>query len=175
MNDFQMLKSWHARLRSIEKAHFNACVKYRLRHFFWGGTLILFTSLSTALSGEDFTSYISNLENDTQKRVADFISLSVGIMAPLLAAIVTFFGYQGRSVEHHHAAAKYAAVKRLVAIAISRRENHATEDYELGYQALDQACAAWDGMTAECPPLYKRDWSEVKHYEKEMGYLRDDG
>lgn len=171
MNDIQTLKKWHARLRSVEKAHFNACIKYRQRHFLLGFALIASTSLSTALTGESFVNYVAGL-GDSTKWFVDSVIVSVGIFATLLAATATFFGYQGRSVEHHHAAAKYAAVKRLVEIAISRRENHATDDDELGYQALEEARVAWDSMTAECPPLYKGDWSEIERYEIEIGLVR---
>ena len=167
MDDIEMLKSWHVRLRSVEKAHFRACVRNRTKHFVLGGFLITISSLSVALTGEDISKALA--DSPKTKYAIELGILVSGILAPVLAAVVTFFGFQSRSIEHHHAAAKYAALKRMVAIAISKREHLEADDQALGYETLKQACTSWDSMTAECPPLYKKDWPEVIEYEAEMG------
>src|SRR5262245_15910781 len=51
MSEIEMLKSWCARARAVEKEHFRACVQFRRMHYLWGGLMISLSALASALTG----------------------------------------------------------------------------------------------------------------------------
>ncbi|MGG7567595.1 SLATT domain-containing protein [Rhodovulum sp. DZ06] len=169
MDDIQMLKSWHARTRAIEKSHFRACVRYRRKKYLWGGAMIALTTLSAALTGMVEANGAANPW--LTGAAMDFTRIALAMAAPV-AAVLTFLGFQTRSTEHHHAAARYAAIKRRISITVSRRENVDAEDQAQGYDIFERVCAEWDQATADSPPLYRQDWHDVRLYEREIGLSR---
>lgn len=167
MNDSEMLKSWFARTRAIEKAHFCACVRFRKRHYVWGGLLMGTAALASALTGMAE----SGGQEWLQEGFPKFVRILLAIFVPVIAAMVTFLNYQVRSKDHHHAAAKFAALKRVLSVEISRRETLGTEHKtEKTYTTLQDVCKKWDELTENSPALYTNEWeADVRQYEKELG------
>lgn len=165
MSEIEMLKSWCARARAIEKEHFRACVRFRKMHYLWGGLLISLSALASALTG------VAESGGDVTWLTVGiwrFFRILLAIFVPVLAALVTFLSYESRSTNHHHAAARFAALKRQLSIAIVHTE--AGEGSQSAQKTLEDVCEQWNELTENMPALYKKKWEkQIARYEAELG------
>jgi hypothetical protein len=97
-----------------------------------------------------------------------FFRILLAIFVPVSAALVTFLSYESRSSNHHHAAARFAAIKRQLSIAIVRAE--AGEGSQSAHKTLEEVCKQWNELTENMPALYKKKWEkQIARYEAEQG------
>ena len=97
-----------------------------------------------------------------------FFRILLAIFVPVFAALVSFLSYESWSTNHHHAAARFAALKRQLSIAIVRAE--AGEESESAQKTLEDVCKQWNELTENMPALYKKKWEkQIAQYEAELG------
>ncbi|WP_062270125.1 SLATT domain-containing protein [Endozoicomonas arenosclerae] len=152
MDNWTLLKRWWARTEAVEQAHFRACIKMRTWHYCLGGTLVVITTLESVLQ--------NLVEADTKALI-----IALGIVAPILAALVTFLDFSKRSQQHHDAAARFSALKRSLQIEAANFDEMEKEQL---VQTLNTIKKDWDKLTLESPALYKRKWSEIGDMDKSV-------
>jgi len=164
-SEVDLLKSWCARTRVVEKAHFRRCAAFRRNHYILGGVLIGASALTSALTAlvEEGNSLFE------EYALAIFLArLVLALFVPVCAALATFLSYEARSARHHDAAARFAALKRrmsraLVIAEIDRDTKHARDE-------LEAVAQDWDRLTHDAPALYRKRWeSEISRYERSLG------
>ena len=157
-NNFDLLKYWYVRTKAVEKAHFCCSVKFRRRHLYWGMVLIV---LST------FLGIITNIKEDSQSTIqstikpyVDVIKPGLTVIVPVLSALVTFLKYDERVTKHHNAAAKFSSLKRSLQLElVNYNKTKINEDFLSRIKSLKDA---WDQLTADCPAIYKKEWSDSR-------------
>jgi hypothetical protein len=89
----------------------------------------------------------------------------LAIVVPALTALVSFLRFDDRSNMHHHAAAKFASLKRqLQILLVGCIDNH---DFAKAENVISRIRGEWDQLTLQSPALYKRDLSEsLRHHHK---------
>lgn len=93
----------------------------------------------------------------------------LAIAVPVLAALITFLNFDARSAQHHHAGARFSALKRRLGLAIARRGTESTSP-EITRATLEEACKEWNSLTESTPALYQKDWKKfVARSERELG------
>ena len=167
MNYIEIMNSWLARTRAVEKAHFKASVRFRKWHYIWGGATIFSASLATTITAlSESESNMDSFDSDWGFAVRVLLALFV----PVFASLTTFLNFNVRSKEHHYAAAKFSSLKRELSIEISKH-NHSVNDSanklsDDPYQFLKKICGKWDNLTETSPALYRQDWNkEIEAFE----------
>ncbi len=153
MSNWILLKRWWARTEAVEHAHFRASIRFRRRHYVWGGSLVIVTAAQSVLQNIDGYSN-------------EWYVLGLSIASPILAALVTFLEYPKRSGEHHNAAARFSALKRELQIEAA---NFRSRNREELVQVLQDVKTQWDQLTRDSPAIYKNDWSEIGQLDKRIG------
>ncbi|WP_298772336.1 SLATT domain-containing protein [uncultured Shewanella sp.] len=164
MNHIEVMNSWLARTRAVEKAHFKACVRFRKWHYIWGGATIFSASLATTITA--LSESESNMDwFDSSWGFA--IRVLLALFVPVFASLTTFLNFNVRSKEHHYAAAKFSSLKRDLSIEISKHYHSANNVSDDPYQFLKKICRKWNHLTETSPALYKQDWNrEIEAFEE---------
>lgn len=147
MSNWNLVKRWWARTETVEQAHFKASIKYRRRHYIFGGLLISVTTSASILQNTDY----SWLPNGNLLQV-------LGLISPLLAALVTFLEYPKRSSQHHDAAARFSELKRSLQMQAANYDESSPEKIS---ETMNDIKCRWDQLTLDAPALNKTDWSEI--------------
>lgn len=151
---YELVHRWHVRTSAIEAAHFKRCAQLRQRHWVFGITLIVTSSLLGA---------VANFKGDSHVLPPELIrelSIILSMFVPVWSAVVTFLGYNERSSKHHDAAARFAALKRQLQIAQANCESSKLCDQVP--IILEEVRKRWDELTLGAPELTKKEWPEIQ-------------
>jgi hypothetical protein len=111
---------------------------------------------------------LSNLSPDHGLLRVQIFGLNVGndskvlltILAPVLAALVSFLRFDEKSSMHHHAAARFASMKRRLHILIAGCS--AGCDQNMVKAELEKICEKWHALTLQAPALYLKEASFIR-------------
>jgi hypothetical protein len=166
--DLQALaRRWYARARAVEEAHFRRCVIFQRWHIWLGAASVVATSLLGAIAN------LSAEDLKTSTEIFNSAKALLSISAPVLASLVAFLKLQDKSNLHHNAAARFASIKRKMQMIIS--ECYTGCDPKKVTEQLDKTRLSWDELTLEAPALYKKDWSEIQKYDRDIDSLYEKG
>jgi hypothetical protein len=74
------------------------------------------------------------------------------IIAPVLAAVISFLRFDEKSEMHHNAGARFASMKRRLHLMIW--ECNSGCDSDKVKAELKKICEKWDALTLQAPALY---------------------
>ena len=99
-----LLDSWRERVRTYQKAHYDAAERLRRRNYLFGVPIIALS----AIVGTSVFATISEGLSLWSRIVVGLVSISVAV----LSALQTFFRFAERAEQHREAAMKYGAINR---------------------------------------------------------------
>lgn len=111
-----LLKDWHNRVAAARSAHYQLASRMRRRNLVVGVPSVVFS----AVVG---TSLFATLSDANVPRALRIVIGLVSLLAAVLAALQTFFGFSERAERHVIAADWYSAVRRRLDLLIALPKN----------------------------------------------------
>jgi hypothetical protein len=144
------LEEWRKRAWAAQTAHYERATRLRRQHIWLGVPVVIF---STVVG----TSLFATLSDETLALPLRIVVGSVSVLAAVLAAVQTFFGFAQRSERHVLAADWYAAIRRRIEQILALPRD-ARDDPR---KTLDEVRKELNRVGSQFPPIGQRDWARV--------------
>ena len=152
----RILEQWMGGLDIAQSANYRTATHYEKRQYQIGlPTVVLTTLVGTSV----FTSLTNaGAGGVTGKLMAGAVA-TMSMLAAILSAVQTFFGYAVRAERHRSAAVQFGILKRK----IERLLNFPVDRQELNRRVADLV-DRWDALTKGSPAVPEKIWSETCAY-----------